>query len=124
LVNQLFVFEGDGHIRLFNGNYSDYRDWVEEQESAPVQKTTVPLPAEKTKSSEKKKASFKDKQEYEKLQQEIESLEKKKSELTDRLNQGSADHQELQQWAIEIQQLTDQIDQKTTRWMELSEIVE
>lgn len=124
LVNQLFVFEGDGHIRLFNGNYSDYRDWVEEQESAPVQKTAAPLPAEKTKSSEKKKASFKEKQEYEKLQQEIETLEKKKSELTDHLNQGSADHQELQQWAIEIQQLTDQIDQKTTRWMELSEIVE
>jgi ATP-binding cassette subfamily F protein uup len=125
LVNQLFVFEGDGYIRLFNGNYSDYRDWADEQEEVSGQKEiAAPAPAEKVKSTEKKKASFKEKQEYEKLQQEIDSLEKKKSEITDRLNQGSANHQDLQQWAAEIQQLSSQIDQKTSRWMELSEIVE
>jgi ABC transport system ATP-binding/permease protein len=124
LVNQLFVFEGDGVIRLFNGNYSDYRDWLEDQESAPVQKQ-VAAPAEtKVKSGEKKKASFKEKQEYEKLQQEIEELEKKKSAVTELLSQGSTNHQELQQWSSEIQKLSADIDQKTLRWMELSELME
>jgi ATP-binding cassette subfamily F protein uup len=124
LVNQLFVFEGDGQIRLFNGNYSDYRDWVDEQEAAPVQKTVAAATESKNKSGEKKKASFKEKQEFEKLQQEIDQLEKKKSDITLLLNQGSANHQELQQWSNEIQQLAADIDTKTQRWIELSEIVE
>jgi ATP-binding cassette subfamily F protein uup len=125
LVNQLFVFEGDGQVRLFNGNYSDYRDWLEDQESAPVLKNS-PAPTEQKSSNtgEKKKASFKEKQEFEKLQPEIDALEKKKEELTAILNQGSADHKQLQEWASEIQKLTDQIDAKTQRWIELSEIVE
>lgn len=125
LVNQLFVFEGDGHIRLFNGNYSDYRDWVEEQESSPAPiKAAEAVKEAKPASTEKKKASFKEKQEYEKLQQEIEALERKKSEVTDLLNQGSTNHQELQQWANEIQKISGDIETKTLRWMELAEMME
>jgi ATP-binding cassette subfamily F protein uup len=125
LVNQLFVFEGDGMIRLFNGNYSDYRDWVEEQEVVkespkPVKSNTV-APAAAT--QEKKKASFKEKQEYDRLQEEIEALEKKKSEFTVLLNSGSANHHDLQQWAKEVETLTRAIDEKTSRWLELSEFI-
>jgi ABC transport system ATP-binding/permease protein len=127
LVDQLFVFEGDGNIRLFNGNYSDYRDWADEQEllkaSKPVTPAT-PQQTEKPKSSEKKKATFKEKQEYEKLQAEIEQLESKKSELTSLLNSGTTDHQQLQKWSDEIKTASDAIDQKTLRWLELSELME
>jgi ATP-binding cassette subfamily F protein uup len=125
LVNQLFVFEGDGKIRLFNGNYSDYRDWVEEQEAAPVQKTKAAAPVEQNaKAMEKRKASFKEKEEYDKLQKEIEKLESQKREIIEKLNGGSTDHKQLQDWSAEIQRLTDAIDQKTMRWIELSEIIE
>jgi ATP-binding cassette subfamily F protein uup len=127
LVNQLFVFEGDGVVRLFNGNYSDYRDWLEEQEqpeqvapSAPVKQTA---PDVKSTSTEKRKASYKERLEYEKLQEEIAALEKQKDALTEQLNAGSSSHQQLQDWANEIQKLTESIDEKTLRWLELSELV-
>jgi ATP-binding cassette subfamily F protein uup len=125
LVDQLFVFEGDGKIRLFNGNYSDYRDWIEDQESAPAPKPAAPVVVEeKSAAGGKKKASFKEKQEYEKLQQEIDQLEKKKQEVTALMTTGTTDHQQLQQWAKEIQNITDALEQKTMRWIELAEIVE
>ncbi|HEY9008324.1 ABC-F family ATP-binding cassette domain-containing protein [Ohtaekwangia sp.] len=126
LVNQLFVFEGDGVIRLFNGNYSDYRDWLEEQEmlkAAPPAKKPEPVKETKPVSSEKKKASFKEKQEFEKLQSEIEALEKQKEELSQLLNSGTADHKQLQEWGVKIQAVVDELDTKTLRWLELSEIV-
>ena len=128
LVDQLFVFEGDGKIRVFNGNYTDYRDWVEEEEQQlaankksgkqAVTETAVASP------EEKRKPSFKEKQEFEKLQSEIDSLEKKKSEVTEEFAKGSADHQRLEQLSKEIKMITDAIDEKTLRWLELSEIIE
>ncbi len=124
LVDQLFVFEGDGHIRLFNGNYSDYRTWLEEKEEAAETKPAKPVVVEeKTTSTDKKKASFKEKQEYEKLQAEIDALEKKKEEFTSLINSGSHDHKQLQKWAAEIQRITSDVDAKTLRWIELSELV-
>lgn len=124
LVDQLFVFEGDGHIRLFNGNYSDYRTWLEEKEEATETKPVKPVVVEeKATSTDKKKASFKEKQEYEKLQAEIDELEKKKEEYTSLINSGSNDHQQLQMWAAEIQRITNEVDVKTLRWIELSELV-
>jgi ATP-binding cassette subfamily F protein uup len=124
LVDQLFVFEGDGKIRLFNGNYSDYRSWVEENELQEIAKPTVkiietPQPVPES----KRKPSFKEKQEYEKLQQEIEALEKQKEALTLLISNGTTDHQQLQKWSVEIQQLTNAIEEKTNRWMELAELM-
>jgi ATP-binding cassette subfamily F protein uup len=84
----------------------------------------APQQTEKPKSSEKKKATFKEKQEYEKLQAEIEQLENKKIELTSLLNSGTTDHQQLQKWSDEIKAASDSIDQKTLRWLELSELME
>ena len=84
LVDQLFVFEGDGQIRLFNGNYSDYRSWVEENElqeiAVPAQVKEIP----KVASDAKRKPSFKEKQEYDKLQEDIDALERQKETLDHR----------------------------------------
>lgn len=123
LVDQLFVFEGDGTIRLFNGNYTDYRDWLEEREMLTGKENTPKPDTSELKPTDKKKISFKDKQEFEKLQSEIESLERKKSEITLRFSEGTADHQQLETWAKEIKALSDSIDEKTLRWLELSELI-
>jgi ATP-binding cassette subfamily F protein uup len=127
LVDQLFVFEGDGKIRLFNGNYTDYRDWVEEEEARGLDKKSskpsvkeTPPPAPQ----EKKKATFKEKQEFEKLQSEIEALEKQKSDIANRFTNGATDHQQLEQWSKEIKSISDSIDEKTLRWLELSELMQ
>jgi ABC transport system ATP-binding/permease protein len=123
LVDQLFIFEGDGHIRLFNGNYSDYRSWVDENE---LQEIAVPTPVKESPVATpetKRKPSFKEKQEYDKLQEDIDSLEKQKETLTTAISSGSTDHQQLQKWSEEIQNITDLIEQKTLRWLELGEIM-
>jgi ATP-binding cassette subfamily F protein uup len=127
LVNQLFVFEGNGVIRLFNGNYSDYRDWVEEQEAlgaAPEpKKAAAPEPVKTPDTKEKKKASFKEKQEYEKLQAEIDKLEEEKNEISGKMNSGAIDHKQLQEWSARIQVITKAVDEKTLRWLELAELM-
>ena len=126
LVNQLFVFEGDGQIRLFNGNYTDYRDWVEEQEAKGQKRDKEPVkaePAPAEPAAQKKKPTYKEKQEYETLQGEIEELERKKAVLTSQMQSGAATHVELQKWSEEIQALTDAIDEKTMRWLALAEII-
>jgi len=124
LVDQLFIFEGDGKIRLFNGNYSDYRDWLDQQELKIKGKPTKQVVTEKGQTEDKRKVSFKEKQEYEKLQQEIELLEKRKEEITGLLTGGSTDHAELQKWAQEVQDITTAIDEKSLRWLVLAEIVD
>jgi ATP-binding cassette subfamily F protein uup len=124
LVDQLFIFEGDGKIRQFNGNYTDYRDAADEEEAlAEKEPKPTQVPAAQPKSGEKKKASFKEKQEYENLQSEIDQLEKKKQELSGLLVSGSTDHVQLNEWGQEIEKINKAIENKTMRWLELSELI-
>lgn len=121
LVEQLFVFEGDGKIRVFNGNYSDYRSSIDdgpEPEPEPE-----PEPVKQTKTSSTKKSSFKEKKEYEDVQKEIETLEKEKKTATEQLNDSSLSHQQLSDLGKRIQQIEKQLEQKTNRWLELDEIL-
>lgn len=122
LVDQLFVFEGDGVIKPFNGNYSDYREYLDEKEalSNAAQKTES-QPA-KPEAKTKKGLSYNEKIELEKLPSEIEKLEAEKVQLTERLNAGSTDHEVLTKLAIQIQELSDTIETKTARWLELSDM--
>lgn len=120
LVDQLFIFEGDGVIRPFNGNYSDYRTFIEEQEEVKNKPAVVQLKEEGK--AGKKKLSYKEKQEFEQLQNELQKLEQRKSELTAILNSGVTDHQKLQELAGQVQQITETLDDKTLRWLELSEL--
>ncbi len=120
LVDQLFIFEGNGKITPFNGNYTDYREFMDERTEVESQ----PKVKEGRAVSGKKKASFKEKQEYENLQAEIDGLEKKKSELSALLNSGTTDHQQLQAWAADIAGISRSLDEKTTRWLELSELMD
>ncbi len=126
LVDQLFVFEGDGLIKPFNGNYSDYRIWLEEKEAEETIKTSKPTAPQVNDagndSNSKRKITFKEKKELEDLQVEIDRLESQKAGVIDLLNQGSTDHAKLQDWGVQIEQISKAIEAKTARWLELSEL--
>ncbi len=123
LVDQLFVFEGDGTIRLFNGNYTDYRAWLDEQTLTKVTPRKQEGAKQASPPAEKRKLSFREKQEYENLQGEIDQLEAKKAELTAFFNSGTTDHEALKQRGNELQSIEAQIEKKTMRWLELSELI-
>jgi ATP-binding cassette subfamily F protein uup len=124
LVEQLFVFEGEGKIRVFNGNYSDYRTWLEEQEAVvDVKPAKVEAVAVESASTAQKKATFKEKKEYDDVAKDIERLETEKRSVTEKLNDSTLDHQQLTDLGKKIQQIADELDAKTSRWMELDELV-
>ncbi len=128
LVDHLFVFEGEGEVRDFGGNYTDYREAkLEEEELKKIQNTPKTAasqnnskPAEKPKNN---KVSFKEKQEYEGLEKDIAVLEEKKKFLGEKMGKGEGSYQDFADWSREIQDLTKEIDSKTLRWLELAEMM-
>ena len=121
LVDHLFVFEGDGHVRDFPGNYSDYRLSLKPEQIAEEKAKTV---TSKKETSEKRKFSFNEKREWENLQKEMETLEAEKRKLSDMMNASSLPYDELMKASARIAEINGLLDQKETRWLELSEIAE
>ncbi len=130
LVDHIFVFEGDGVIKDYPGNYSEYREFKEEEEiqqsmAAQEKRNTQPeKQAPATDNSAKKRLSFKEQKEYEQLESEIEKLEGEKAKIIQKLNQGSESHEELLAWSTEIEKIVLQIEKKSNRWIELSELAD
>ncbi|MCX6290974.1 MAG: ABC-F family ATP-binding cassette domain-containing protein [Bacteroidetes bacterium] len=126
LVDHLFIFEGDGVVKDFNGNYIEWRALKEEEdkEESRIKNQESRKKTEEHKSSkaEKKKLSFKDKFEFEQLEKEIELLEKEKTTLSEWLNSGNGTHEELLQWSNRYQEVSSLVDEKSLRWMVLSEL--
>jgi ATP-binding cassette subfamily F protein uup len=135
LVEHVFVMEGEGKVRDFPGNYTDYREWRDDQPKNTSQndKTTTAksknqsvTPAVSSQSGStsttKKKLSFKEIKEYETLEKEIESLEQRKAEIIDLLNTGGH-HEQLTAWSREIEQINQSISEKSDRWLELAEYI-
>jgi ATP-binding cassette subfamily F protein uup len=122
LVNQLFIFEGDGKIKVMNGNYSDYKSYKEEEEatSAEVKKPVQEKVVAPTDDS-KRKISFAEKKEHESLEKEISAMEKEKETLIKKLSSGALETEELVNCSKRIKELTDVIDSKTLRWLELED---
>ncbi len=121
LVDQLFVFEGDGKILPFNGNYSDYRSIDEEDE---VPKPSVSKQTVKEEKSDKKKPSFKEKKEHEELQKAIDLLEEEKRKIANELWVGNHDHNQLIKMGERLEAVNLEIDMKTLRWLELTDLIE
>ena len=126
LVDHLFVFEGEGVVRDFPGNYSQYRIWLKEKEEEEKTEVKTEKPeikaAATAKEPEKRKMSYKEKREFEQLQQDIANLEKEKQTITGQLNSGSLPFDQLQQLSVRINEITNLLDEKELRWLELSEI--
>lgn len=125
LADQLFIFDGSGHIRIYNGNYSDFRE--EEERELRNRKNENKASEESKKEiisptiQDRKKPSYKETKEFEQLNAEIPRLEKELSEKTLLLST-IADHLEIARVAEEISVLTNKIDKKSERWLELSEL--
>ncbi len=126
LVDHLFVFEGEGEIKDYPGNYSQYRIWLKDQEllantkPPEIRKETV-APVRNNEPQEKRKLSFKEKHEFEKLAKEIEDLESEKKEITYKLNNGETDYKVLEEFSARIATITKLLDVKEMRWLELSQ---
>ena len=121
VVDHLMVFNGQGDIRDFPGNYSDYRDWKE----AKAQKEKEKPQEEKTarvRLNDKRKMSFKEKREFEQLEKEIAELEAEKAQIEELLCSGTLSVDELTEKSKRLPEVNDLIDEKTMRWLELSEI--
>ena len=120
LTDQLFVFERDGNVHIYSGNYTDYRLEQEEpkKQIKPDTKNTA-----KTTSSDitKRKLSFKEEKERSELEINIKKLEEQAELLTAELNSGITDHNKLTLIAISIKEIKDMIEEQTFRWLELSE---
>lgn len=127
LVDHLFVFEGNGTIRDFPGNYTQYRLWQKEEEQKEKQvqekqpKKFVETQGELT---QKKKASFKEKREFEMLEKEIAELEAERSQLEDQLSDPDVAYETLHLASKRIGEISILLEEKEMRWLELSEIVE
>ena len=122
LVDHLFVFEGNGSIRDFPGNYSQYREWQKQQEvstteikrSDPVKEVaTAPL---------KRKLSYKEQREFEMLERELKDLENEKKQVSELLSSSNLAFEELQKLSERIGVISELIDIKELRWLELSEL--
>ena len=130
LVDHLFVFEGNGVIQDFPGNYSQYREWLKEREEpqVPIAKKTAEKSVENLAGSTdtgiaKRKPSFKEKREFEQIEKEIVALTSEKEMITGKLNDGNTPFEELQKLSMRIGVITQLLDEKEIRWLELSEIV-
>lgn len=123
VVDHLLVFNGQGDIRDFPGNYSDYREWKqskeenEKQEAKPAEEKVA-----RVRLNEKRRMSFKERQEYERLEKEIAELEKEKADIEAELCSGNLNVDELTEKSKRLPLINDEIDEKSMRWLELSEI--
>lgn len=130
LVEHIFVFEGEGRISDFPGNYTELRDYQDIQEAekklaeagkAPKpEPVAAPVAAPKAEAPAKKKLSFKEQRELETLEAEMAQIEKKKTQLLEKINNGGS-HVEVTNWSMEIESLTNSQSEKEMRWLELSE---
>ncbi|MFV0590904.1 MAG: ABC-F family ATP-binding cassette domain-containing protein [Draconibacterium sp.] len=127
IVDHLFIFEGEGTVNDFPGNYTIYRNKVEEaqereQVKAKAQEKTQAKAKTEEKSQSKRKLSYNEKREFEQLEKEIPELEQKKSELENAMNSGKLPHDELYEKSLELDKIKTLLDEKEFRWLELSEL--
>ncbi len=121
IVDHLLVFKGDGKVDDFPGNYTQYRQWLSLCEK---EKTSIKREArskEKPK-NERKRLSFKERQEIQNLEKDIELLEKERETLEKELSSGNLRGEELTLKSIRLPKLIEELDIKEMRWLELSEI--
>jgi ABC transport system ATP-binding/permease protein len=131
MVDHLFVFEGNGAIKDIIGNYTEYRkqtaaDYKKEKQEAkdgiPAEKVKVTqLSDSSEKTAEKKKLSFKEKEEFKQLEKDMESLEAEKEVLTAKLSDSTISNEEIMSAGNRLSEVVTKLDSVTDRWLELSE---
>lgn len=119
LTDQLFIMEGGGDIRIYNGNYTEYR--LEKQEEIIIQKESEKALEKQKPKFEKQKLSYKEEQELQELEEKISFLEDKAKELTVKLNSIKTDHHQLIETSVQLENTKTELDEISLRWLELTE---
>jgi ABC transport system ATP-binding/permease protein len=130
IVDHIFVFEGDGVISDFPGNYTIYRNEMEEkarleqknQDKSSEKKAKPEFKTKPENANAKKKLSFKEKREMEQLEAEMKKLEAEKEQLESDLHSGDLGHEQLHEKSTKLMQTKSLLDEKELRWLELSEL--
>ena len=125
VVDHLLVFRGQGEIKDFPGNYSQYREWQALQPkeiSESGQKTAKASVDTRSERETKRKMSFKEKREFEQLEKDIASLEAEQKQIEDALSSGTLSVEDITQMSKRLPLLKDELDEKSMRWLELSEL--
>ena len=126
MVDHLFLFEGEGGIKDIVGNYTEYRkkniEETREVKASPRSEKEL-IATQEVKVSEKRKLSFKEKIEFEQLEKELEQLEQEKSHLTNRLSNTEISNDEIVSTGLRLSDVVSSLEQKTDRWLELSEFL-
>ena len=125
VVDHLLVFKGSGEIKDFPGNYTQYREWV----SQPSQNTpnTQRTPNTQTgkpgyRHDDRRRMSYKEKREFEQLEKDIAALEAEKKQIEEALCGGTTSVDDITAMSKRLPVLNDELDEKSLRWLELSEI--
>ena len=127
VVDHLLVFKGDGEIKDFPGNYTQYREWQSLQPRESSQTKDVAPAKESRQNREfqsfgKRKMTYKEKREFEQLEKDIEKLESEQQSIEEALCSGTLSVEELTEKSKRLPLLKDELDEKSMRWLELSEI--
>lgn len=125
MVDHTFYFTGDGEIKDILGNYTVYREYLKaenQKKNQALQQKNEEVVLEKKDVQAKTKKSYKEKLEFEQLEKEIAALNKERDEINSKMNDGSLSGDHITQAAIRLSQISDAIDEKEMRWLELSEL--
>lgn len=125
VVDHLLVFEGNGVIKDFPGNYTQYREWKQlksKEEEQQMPKTAVEKKKNDYHHDTRKRMSYKERLEYQQLTKDIEALEAEQKQLEADLCSGTLTVEALTEKSKRLPQLKDELDEKEMRWLELSEL--
>ena len=127
VVDHLLVFKGDGEIKDFPGNYTQYREFrsewkVESGEKKVERGERIPDKPEKKAENSKRKLTYKEKRELEQLEKDIEALEAEKKQIEEALCGGTTSVEEITTMSKRLPVLNEELDEKSMRWLELSEV--
>ena len=125
VVDHLLVFKGQGEVQDFPGNYTQYREWaaLESDHSSSARNSKTSVNANKSyRHDDRRRMSFKEKREFEQLEREIATLEEEQRQLEEQLCSGRLSVEELTEKSKRLPLLKDELDAKSMRWLELSEI--
>ena len=129
LVEHLFIFEGEGKIKDYNGNYTEYRELrkIEEREQkklAAGNTASVNVPTPAATALPDRKANDTERKEFKRLEKDIEKLEQQKAAVTEKFNDvSSLSAKDIERMSLELSDIQKQLDTKEMRWLELSELV-
>ena len=123
IVDHLLVFKGDGVVKDFPGNYTQYRIWdsIQSDNNIEIEKEKEPKKKDYHNDT-KRKMTYKEKQEFSSLEKEIEALENEQKNIEEQLCSGSLSIEELTEKSKRLPIIKDELDEKGMRWLELSEI--